>query len=220
MDITYYGHSTFKLKGKTGTVITDPYSDAIGLALPSLSADIVTLSHDHADHNAKSKVSGTARREKPFIVSYPGEYEVEGISVFGVNTFHDDEKGAQRGINTVFSIFIDEITVCHLGDLGHELTSEQLSAIGDIDVLLCPVGGFYTIDAKMAVKTIHQLEPSYVIPMHYKSDKHDEKMFADVGTLDNFLKEYGVSPTPVAKLSVEKSRMPEETELVVLQPQV
>src|SRR5579885_2961426 len=99
MEITYLGHSSFKLKGKNGTVVTDPYDSSIGLVLPSTSADIVTVSHQHSDHNATQKINGTTRRQKPFLITDPGEYEVGGISVFGMSTFHDAENGAQRGTN-------------------------------------------------------------------------------------------------------------------------
>lgn len=218
MEITYLGHAAFKLKGKNGTVVLDPFNDDIGLKFPSASADVVTVSHQHHDHNAITKVNGTARRPKPFVVTEPGEYEMGGISVFGISTFHDDEKGAKRGPNTVFTILIDDIRVCHLGDLGHALTTEQVAQIGSVDVLLCPVGGEFTIGPKQAVNTIHQIEPSYAIPMHYQTEKHSET-FAAVKTLGDFLKEYGMSPAPQPKLSVEKSRLPEETELVVLSPQ-
>ncbi len=216
MEITYLGHSAFKLKGKNGTVITDPFGDSVGLAFPNVSADIITVSHQHGDHNAADKIKGTARRAEPFVVSYPGEYEVGGISVFGVQTFHDAEKGAQRGVNTVFTVLMDELKICHLGDLGHELSSSQLDEIGVVDVLLCPVGGHFTIDPKQAVTVIQQIEPSYIIPMHYKTEKHGEG-FEEVQPLENFLKEYGVQPTPQPKLVVEKLRLPEETELVVLE---
>lgn len=216
MEITYYGHSTFKLKGKVGTVVTDPYDDYIGLTLPSLSADIVTVSHDHKDHNAISKAKGTARRDKPFIISQAGEYEIGDISIFGTKTFHDDSKGSERGENVVFTIMIDEITVCHLGDLGHELTQEQLSAIGAVDVVLCPVGGTFTIDPALAAKTIRSLEPSIAIPMHYKTSLHNEDVFADLKELSEFLKVFGSETQPVEKINLEKSRLPEETELVVL----
>ncbi len=215
MEITYLGHSSFKLKGKNGTVILDPYNDDIGLKFPNVSADIVVVSHQHHDHNATNKITGTTRRAKPFIVSEPGEYEVGGISVFGIPTYHDDEKGAKHGQNTVFTILIDDVLVCHLGDLGHALTNEQVTQIGSIDVLLCPVGGDFTIGPKQAVKTIHELEPSYAIPMHFRTEKHD-KSFSELKTLSDFLKEYGLSPAPQAKLNVEKLRLPEETELVVL----
>jgi L-ascorbate metabolism protein UlaG (beta-lactamase superfamily) len=216
MEITYLGHSCFRLKGKLGTVITDPYAKYTGMSLPNVSADLVTVSHQHPDHNEIGQVQGTARRPKPFIISEPGEYEVGGISVFGMSTYHDAQEGKERGINNVFTIFIDEVLVCHLGDLGHELTSDQLAAIGQVDVLLCPVGGHFTIDPEQAMKVINALEPSYVIPMHFKTDKHSEH-FGELKTLEDFLKVYGVSPAPVKKLSVEKGRLPEETELVVLE---
>lgn len=216
MEITYLGHSAFKLKGKNGTVLTDPFGDSVGLSFPNTSADIITISHQHGDHNATSKVKGTARRSTPFIVAYPGEYEVGGISIFGVKTFHDASKGEERGTNTVFTIIIDDIRVCHLGDLGHELSSSQLEEIGVVDVLLCPVGGHFTIDPKQAVSAIQQIEPSYVIPMHYRTEKHAE-MFSEVQPLEAFLKEYGVQPAPQPKLAVEKLKLPEETELVVLE---
>jgi len=216
MEITYLGHSSFKLKGNSGTVITDPFDSYIGFNLPSSSADIITVSHDHKDHNNIKPVNGTARRNKPFIVDHPGEYEVGGISVFGVKTDHDANGGVERGTNTVYSILIDNVKVCHLGDLGHELTQEQLTEIGTVDVLLCPVGGVFTIDSKTAVKTIQALEPSYVIPMHYKTSKHNTDVFGELTTLEEFLKEYGAEVTPEAKLSATKERLPEETELVVL----
>ena len=218
MDITYLQHSCFKLKGKNGTVVTDPFQPSIGIKLPSVSADMVTISHGHDDHNALDLVSGTARRPKPFYVTEPGEYEVAGISVFGTPMFHDAQNGAERGRNTAFTVLMDDVRICHLGDLGHELSAAQLEELGTVDVLLCPVGGFFTIDPKLAVKVIQQLEPSYIIPMHFRTDAHSE-LFAQLFTLADFLKEYGVSPTPQPKLVVEKGKLPEETELVVLSPQ-
>jgi len=217
MILTYHGHSTFKIKGKKGTVITDPYDDYIGITLPRVSGDIVTVSHDHKDHNAVKKVSGTSRRNNPFIVEKSGEYEVGGISIFGVDTFHDDSGGVERGKNIVFTALVDGIRVCHLGDLGHELTPEQLEEIGSVDVLLCPVGGVYTIDPELAVKTIRAIEPGIAIAMHYKTAQHNEDVFEDMKTLEDFLKVYGVSPEAVPKLDIDnKSRVPEETVLVVL----
>lgn len=216
MDIFYVGHSCFQLKGKKGTVVTDPYQTSVGFSLPTLSADIVTVSHQHHDHNATDKVGGTARRERPFLITQPGEYEVGGISVFGVSTFHDANQGVERGANTVFTILLDDLRVCHLGDLGHELTNEQLEAIGAVDIVLCPVGGTFTIDPAQAVSVIHALEPSYVIPMHYQTPEHDPKLFGDLKTLENFLQEYGMDAPAQPKLHVEKTSLPEETELVVL----
>lgn len=218
MDISYVGHSCFQIKGKKGTVITDPYQAYVGFNLPNLSADLVTVSHDHPDHNASDKISSTARREKPFIINQPGEYEVGGISVFGVQTFHDSSLGSERGVNTVYTIFMDDIRVCHLGDLGHQLTNEQIEAIGAVDIVLCPVGGTFTIDPAKAVETIHALEPAYAIPMHYKTPEHDQNVFGDLKTLEDFFQEYGMEAQPSAKLHVEKSSLPTETELVMLTP--
>jgi L-ascorbate metabolism protein UlaG (beta-lactamase superfamily) len=220
MQITYYGHSCFKLKGKRGTVVTDPYDDSIGLVLPRLSADILTISHEHPDHSAIEKVGGTARRGQPFLINKPGEYEVDRISVFGVQAYHDSSQGTERGINRIYSILLDGIKVCHLGDLGHELTTEQLEAIGRVDILLCPVGGVYTIDPKLAVKAIRALEPGIVIPMHFKTDRHNQDTFGELSTLADFLREFGTDPQALPKLEVEAGRIPEETELMVLTEQV
>lgn len=216
MEITYLGHSCFRLKGANGTVITDPFDDYVGFNFPSASADIVTVSHDHKDHNNFKLINGTTRRDHPFIVDHPGEYEVGGISVFGVKTDHDAQGGVERGSNTVFTILIDDLRVCHLGDLGHQLTQEQLTEIGQVDVLLIPVGGTFTIDPEQAAKIAKALEPSYLIPMHYKTSKHNSDVFGDLATLEDFLREYGAEVTPEAKLVVTKDRLPEETELVVL----
>lgn len=216
MEITYLGHSAFKLKGKNGTVVCDPYQGSVGFEMSNVSADIVTSSHDHADHNAVTKVKGTARREKPFVITSPGEYEVGGISIFGVPTFHDASKGSERGRNTAFIIYMDHLRVCHLGDLGHELTDQQKTEIGSIDVLLVPVGGHFTISPEIAVKTITELDPFYVIPMHYRTEDHNADVYGDLKTLKAFLDEYGVVKEPVKSLDVDADKMPEETEVVVL----
>lgn len=216
MEITYHGHATFKLKGAAGTVVTDPYHAYVGFSLPSLSADLVTVSHDHKDHNQIELVKGTARRDKPFIIDQPGEYEVAGISVFGVQTYHDMSQGVERGTNIVYTIVLDDVRICHLGDLGHELTTEQLSEIGQVDVVLCPVGGVFSLDPKLAAKVIHALEPSYALPMHYKTAQHDQSVFGEMSAVEEFLKAYGSEVQPIPKLVVDKERLPEETELVVL----
>ncbi|MCA9373096.1 MBL fold metallo-hydrolase [Candidatus Woesebacteria bacterium] len=219
MQIVYLGHSSFKLKGKTGSVITDPFSQgAVGFAFPTSSADIITVSHAHDDHNAVAAVKSTSRRDRPFIVTKPGEYEVGGISVFGVSTFHDDNSGALRGENTVFTILLDGLRICHLGDLGHALSQEQVEAIGSVDILLCPVGGVFTIDPTTAVKVIRQLEPAMVIPMHYNTDRHEVSIFGELKTVNDFLTAYGVEVEPVSKLEVSNQKLPEETEVVVMTP--
>lgn len=218
MTITYHGHSCFKLRGKIGSAATDPYDDYVGFSLPSLSADVVTVSHQHRDHNQVARIAGTARREHPFIIDQLGEYEVGGVSVFGVKAYHDGTAGTERGTNSIFTIAIDGIRACHLGDLGHELTESMIDDIGSIDVLFVPVGGIFTLNAKQAVAVARALEPSYVIPMHYKTAQHDPKVFGELAPVEDFLKEFGAESTAALdKLKVENDRLPEEMEVVVLQ---
>lgn len=216
MDITYLGHASFRLKGKKGIVVTDPFSSIVGMKYPNVTADIVTVSHDHPDHNAFEAVKPATAREKTFVVKAPGEYEISGISIFGYSSFHDDQKGEARGLNTIFSIIIDGVNIVHLGDIGHELSEEFIESLGEVHVLLCPVGGVYTIDSKKAVEIIQEIEPSYVIPMHYKTAEHDEKTFGQLQTLADFEKEYGIHSEPIKSLSVTPTTIPEQTTMVVL----
>ncbi len=209
MDISWYGQSCFKIKGKNASVVTDPYDpEKVGLKKLRVAGDIVTISHQHEDHNNKQAVEG-----EPFVIEGAGEYEVKGITINGIQTFHDNKEGKERGKNVVYTIEMDGVTVCHLGDLGHELSTAQLEAIGDVDVLLLPVGGVYTIDAAEAVKIIAQIEPKVVIPMHYKIT--DALPLASV---DEFLKVYGKGKIdPLPKYSITKDKMPEGEEVVILE---
>jgi L-ascorbate metabolism protein UlaG (beta-lactamase superfamily) len=208
MDITWLGHSCFKLKGSHATVITDPYSPEIGYSLGKTKADIVTLSHQHPGHCYAQGIGG-----EPRIVERPGEYEIGGVLIIGIATFHDKEKGAKRGKNTVYLLEIDEISICHLGDLGHVLTGEQVEEIDDVDVLLLPVGGVDTINAATAAEVVRQIEPKIVIPMHYKTPS----LQMELDPVDKFLKEIGAKQVePLAKLSVAKSTLPPTTQVVLL----
>lgn len=216
MDISYLGHAGFKLKGAGVSVVMDPFGSSVGFEFSRTSADVVTVSHGHEDHNNVSAVSGTARRKKPFLIDKPGEYEVGGVSVFGISTYHDDQKGKERGKNIVFSVMLEEVTVAHLGDLGHELSDRQVAELNGVDVLLCPVGGHYTIGPKVAMKVIAAVEPSVLVPMHYRTGKHDKKVFSQVAPLEEFLKEFGGEAKKQEKLSITRASMPEEMELVVL----
>jgi L-ascorbate metabolism protein UlaG (beta-lactamase superfamily) len=210
MDIYWYGQACFKIKGKTATALFDPYDPAaIGLKLPKdTTCDMVLKTHDHPDHS-NLVVAG----EGALKIMGPGEYEVKGVMVTGVSTFHDNQKGAERGKNTVYNIEIDGVNIVHLGDLGQLLDESQLEEIGSVDVLMIPVGGVYTIDAKDAARVVAQLDPKIVIPMHYKLD--DLKV--ELEPLENFLKEMSVeNPTPQPKLSITKDKLPEEMQVVVL----
>jgi L-ascorbate metabolism protein UlaG (beta-lactamase superfamily) len=208
MEITWLGHSCFRLKGKQASVITDPYSPATGYTLGKVTADIVTVSHQHPGHSYVQGVSG-----EPRILKSPGEYEAAGILTVGVHTFHDAEKGALRGKNTVFVIDVDDVMICHLGDLGHVLTAEQVAEIDGVDVLLVPVGGGSTIDAVQAAQVVRQLEPKIVIPMHYKT----ESVKKDLETAERFLKEMGVKEiVPQPKLLANKNSLPLTMQVVLL----
>src|SRR3990167_4997703 len=204
MEITFFGQACFKLKGKTTTVVTDPYDpEFVGLKLPKTEADIVTISHDHQDHNNPKGVEGT-----PFIITKPGEYEIKGTSVVGVKSWHDSKEGSERGSNTLYNLTIDEMNVCHLGDLGQkELTQSQVEILGTVDILLIPVGSVYTIDASTAAKITAQLEPKIIIPMHYLLPG---LKFA-LDPVEKFLKEMGQEEVNrEVKLVITPDRLPEE----------
>ena len=216
MQISYFGHSCFRLKGKNGTVVTDPYSEegVYGISMPKLSADLVTVSHQHRGHNAIEKIKGSNNRKKPFIIDFPGEYEVGGVSVFGTKTYHDTVNGKERGSNLIFTILIDGITVCHLGDLAHPLTDEQLKNISAIDVLFLPVGGPNSIMGEEAVKLAHTVSPNYLIPMHYADAAYPKD--APLKRIEDFFRAFGNTVEIEEKLNVEKDRLPDEMQLVVL----
>jgi L-ascorbate metabolism protein UlaG (beta-lactamase superfamily) len=184
MNIQYYGHSCFKINTKPEgrgaeeiTLFIDPFDKEIGLKPPQGQADIILVSHDHHDHNNTESLKG-----EPVILDTPGEYAAKGIHIIGLDTFHDKSEGAERGKNTVFIIESEGLRICHLGDLGAEPNPEQLDEIGEIDVLMIPVGGTFTLDGKEAAKLVHKIEPKTVIPVHYKAkgiqiDLTDEKEF-------------------------------------------
>jgi len=209
MEITWYGHSCFRLRGKEATVVTDPYGPDYGYTLPHIRAEIVTISHHHPDHDYARGIKGN-----PKVIEGPGEYEIRGVFITGIPTFHDRRQGKDRGSNTVFLFDIDDLRVCHLGDLGHVLDQSQVEALGDIDVLLIPVGSVYTINAAQAAEVVSLLEPKIVIPMHYKTKASTVKL----DPVRKFLKEMGMEElAPQESLKVTKGSLPEETQVVVLQ---
>ncbi len=224
MDIYWYGQACFKLKGKNATVVIDPYDpDFVGLKLPKdLQSDVVLTTHDHKDHNNVASVVKTPSGTVPMLFSEPGEYEVAGVAITGVSSFHDNSEGSERGVNTIFHILFDNLDIVHLGDLGQaKLTEGQITEIGQTDILLIPVGGFFTIDSKLASDIVSQLEPKIIIPMHYKLDKsflsENEGLKFELDSVDNFLKEMGAEAVvPQPKLSITHDKLPEEPQVVVL----
>jgi L-ascorbate metabolism protein UlaG (beta-lactamase superfamily) len=206
MDINWLGHSCFRLKGSHATVITDPYNPDLGYSPGKQSADIITVSHQHPGH---SNTDGIEAR----VVNGPGEYEISGVLIIGLKTYHDSEKGEKKGKNTVYLIQMDEISICHLGDLGHPLTDSQVEEMDNVDVLLVPVGGVSTINAARAAAVVRQVEPKVVIPMHYKT----EAVKRELDPVDNFLREMGVKDIePQPKLSVTRNNLPQTTQVFLL----
>ncbi len=216
MEIAYFGHSSFRIKTKTGSLVCDPYdAKALGKAFPKVEADIVTVSHDHDDHNAVSSVGG-----EPLVINLPGEYELKGIRVSGFESYHDKTKGEERGRNTMFKIECEDISILHCGDLGHTLSAETIEMIDGVDVLLIPVGGFFTIDAEEARHVVEKLEPSIVIPMHYRNDAFSPGIMEKMAPLEDFLGKLGVTTyEAVPKLTVNRADFEENTKVVVLSQQ-
>ncbi|MBI4153455.1 MBL fold metallo-hydrolase [Candidatus Woesebacteria bacterium] len=213
MDITFLGHSSFKLKGKSGSVVTDPFDpQMVGLTYHSVDADIVTVSHDHNDHNQISLVRNVKK-----VISGPGEYEILGISIIGFSSFHDDKEGSLRGKNTIYVFEIDGLRLSHLGDLGHNLSEELVEDLGDIDILMVPVGGEYTIGPDEATGVVQSIEPSIVIPMHFAMQGLRPETFSKLTPVDSFLKEVGLMSENLPKLVIKKEELGEDQKVVVLE---
>ena len=207
MEISWLGHSCFQLRGKNVTLITDPFSPQLEHSLGKINAPIVTISHNHPGHNFAGGVDGDPR-----IVRGPGEYEISDVLITGVASYHDNKHGQELGRNTIYVIHMDDLVICHLGDLGHILQEEQLEEVADADVLLIPIGGQHTINATQAAEVISQVEPHIVIPMHYSPSIGDVP-----NPLDKFCREMGIEAlNPQPKLSITRSALPAETQVVIL----
>ncbi|MEK7659319.1 MAG: MBL fold metallo-hydrolase, partial [Patescibacteria group bacterium] len=210
MTITWYGHSCFRLESKNLSVLIDPFSAEIGFKPPKIKDDIVLVSHQHNDHN---NIEGMP--DESFLVKGPGEYEVKGIFIKGIPSFHDKSQGQERGLNTIYSVKMEDMAIAHLGDFGQDkLTEEQIEKIGEIDILMIPIGGTYTINYKEAVEVIHEIEPKIVIPMHYKIPN----LKLDIDGPEKFLKEMSLTPEKVEKsYKIQKKNLPaEEMKLVLM----
>ena len=209
MKIKYLGHASFMITSDTGIkILTDPYVTGGILSYGEIeeSADIVTVSHNHGDHNNVAAVRGN-----PEVVR--GVTKIRGIEFKGTPTYHDDAGGKLRGNNTILCFEVDGATVCHLGDLGHQLSDKQIAELGRIDILLIPVGGFYTIDAKVATEVCNQLKPKVIIPMHYKNDKCGYP----IAGVDGFLQgKEGVSRLDASEVEFKPGELPATTQIIVL----
>jgi L-ascorbate metabolism protein UlaG (beta-lactamase superfamily) len=207
VEIIWYGHSCFRLRDKDIVVVTDPYDKSLGLPVPRVRADVVTISHNHPDHNAIQNMKG-----EPVVFDSPGEYEIKGIFVTGTSSNEARQRPLDQE-NTIFVFEMDSLTVCHLGDLDHVPVQEQIEALGDVHVLLIPVGGVTTLNASQAAEVIRLLEPRIVIPMHYALPEMELKL----DPVSKFFKEMGLrEPAPEAALKASGSTLPEETQVVLL----
>ena len=215
MEIVYLGHSAFKIKGKTATVIVDPFDPQfLGLkksAWKKQPADIVLISHENADHNY---LEGIENGADGFVGRGSGEYEVQGVRIFGYPSSHDSVKGAKGGKNTIYLLEIDGLVVVHLGNISHKLSGEVVEELNTVDILMIPVGGDHTINAEAATEIVAELEPAIVLPMHFKMAGSS----LDIAPVEKFLEAMGEEKARhEARLKISsRSDLPEETEVVVL----
>lgn len=214
MKIQWLGHSAFLITSDGGVrIVTDPYQPggydgAIKYGPLKKPVDIVTISHEHPDHNYVQMVGGG-----PIVIKGAGMYVASGVEFTGVQTMHDTSGGTERGRNTVFTFTVDDIKICHLGDLGHVLSSDQAAEVGAVDVLLTPVGGYFTIDPNEAHQVADQLAARIVIPMHYKTEKVD----FPIAEVDEFIKDKpNVTRLDSSILELRKEDVPEERRIIVL----
>jgi len=213
MKIRYLGHSAFLITSDTGVkIISDPYETGPGLTYGEIteSADVVTVSHDHPDHCNVAAVKGN-----PEVVRRTGRSTAKGIEFKGIASYHDDAGGSMRGNNVIFCFELDGIKVCHLGDLGHLLDDKQVAEIGTVDILLIPVGGYFTIDARAATEVCNQLKPKVIIPMHYRT----EKSFPNILEVDEFIKgKNNVTRQDSSEVEFKAGKLPASTQIMVLKP--
>ena len=212
MQINFLGHASFKIKTKTATVVTDPFPDSIGIKFPKTTAEIVSVSHtQHDDHDNIDAVDGVKK-----VLSGPGEYEISGVSVLGFPSYHDDKKGEERGKNTIYVFEAEGFRIAHLGDLGHRLSEKELEELGDIDILMLPVGGVYTIGPKEAAEIVRNIEPNLILPMHYKMPSLKEEAFGKLETAKPFISELGLPTEETKKLTVS-GLLGDEQKIILLE---
>jgi L-ascorbate metabolism protein UlaG (beta-lactamase superfamily) len=215
MKIKWYGHAAFLITSDQGLkIIIDPYEPGafggqLSYGMIKDQAEIVLTSHDHADHNYTKDIPGS-----PQIIKGSGSKTIKGISIKGISTYHDPSKGSERGTNTIFAIKLGNIQLCHLGDLGHLLSDKDLAEIGPVDILLIPVGGFFTIDPKEATRVAEQIKPKILIPMHFKT----EKCGFPISPVEDFLRgKTNIKRAKASEATFDKANLPQQMEIVVLE---
>ena len=209
--VIWHGHACFELKGKSVTVVTDPFK-GIGIPEPKAAADVVLCSHSHQDHNNVKPVLGKGGQ---VLESFVGSKKVKGLSIKGIAAFHDEASGSKRGKNSIYTFNLDGVQFCHLGDLGHDLSSETLKEIGNVDVVFVPVGGYFTIGPETATKVCEKLKPKIIIPMHYRIPGL-LSMFDGLKTADDFSAGKNMEKIRGPVINIENDVLPKETRIIVL----
>lgn len=211
MKIKWLGHACFLIEGEKGRLITDPYDESMSYRPPDFSVDVVTVSHDHFDHNAVGRVKGS-----PTVVRGEGVHSASGIRFQGITSFHDESGGTKRGANTIFAFEIERIRMAHLGDLGETLSEEQAAALSDVEVLLIPVGGYYTIGANEAAALVNRLPGlRVVIPMHYKTDRLGDDF--PIAPVENFARRVqNVKRIGSSEVTLSRESLPAHQEVWIL----
>ena len=211
VDVEWFGHACFCVRGKTKTLMFDPFK-GIGLPEPKVKADIVLCSHSHQDHNNTNPV----RHEKSIVMEeFTGTKQIDGVSIRGVPVFHDESQGSERGRNSVYAVHFEDVAFCHLGDLGHGLSSSQVNEIGSTDVLFLPIGGFFTIDPDQAREVMESLKPKIAVPMHYRMPGMSA-MFRPLKTVEDFVRSGdNVRRLDGATFTVTKVDLPEKRVIIV-----
>lgn len=219
MEIKYLGHSSFLIKTKTAKLVTDPYnSEMVGIKFPKIEADIITVSHQHEDHNQVDQVKLPETANSPLIIDFPGEFEKNGVRIFGFRSYHDNQQGRERGENILFKIEAEGVIILHCGDLGFVPEDSFLETIGDVDILLVPTGGVYTIDPSQAFELVKKIEPSIVIPMHFNHSRLNQKNFGQLSKVEEFTKKFGIEkPVVLPKFVYKEQEGEEEMKIVVLE---
>jgi L-ascorbate metabolism protein UlaG (beta-lactamase superfamily) len=211
-EIKWLGHACFRIRAREATIVMDPVPRSLGYKVDKQRADIVTLSHEHPGHTATEIISGEYK-----VIHGPGEYEMNEVFITGIRTYHDNKRGEEHGRNTAYLVEVENMTICHLGDLGHSLTAEQVEALSSVDILIVPIGGGTVLDAEAASEVVGQIDPKMVIPMQYRTPYGD----SDREGLERFLKEMAVPEVRgVDKITIRASDLRESTEVVVLEPGV
>ena len=209
-EIRWHGHNSFRIRAKEATVLTDPVGKKTGYSLGKQAVDIVTISHDHPGHNNVAAIKPDYQ-----VIDGPGEYELHDVFITGLRTYHDKEKGAKLGYNTVFRFDFGGLSYGHLGDLGHQLSDDHIEALSGVDILFAAVGGGPLLSASDMAEVVGAISPKMLIPMQFKTAKGDH----DRDELAPFAKHLGVElPEPIDKLTVKPSDLTDQMQFVVLNP--